>query len=168
MRSAAHSCPVFEKGGVAPTLLPAGHCVLVGQGPPYMASVATRYHTMSIAFRPIAYLMIALCLLTACTAATHADTPAPQDPDQESPARPLACQTAADCAIKDVGNCCGYYPACVHKDQTVDPESVQARCKAEGKSSICGFPEITACACVEGQCVNSGTGAGGDGDPRKP
>jgi len=82
-------------------------------------------------------------------------------------APPLACKTASDCIVKNVGNCCGYYPACVHKDQSVDPEAVQTRCAAEGKSSICGFPEISACACVESRCVSSGTGNSA-GDPRLP
>jgi hypothetical protein len=117
-------------------------------------------------FRFTPFVAFALCLLSACAASTHADAPAAAA--TESPTRTLTCQSAADCAVKDVGNCCGHYPACVHKDQPVDPEAVQARCKAEERSSICGFPEITACVCVDSQCVNSGTGIGDSGDPRKP
>lgn len=120
---------------------------------------------MTIPLRLAATIVIALCLLTACTAATRADNPTTE---VASATKTLACQTDADCTVKNVGNCCGYFPACVHKDQAVDPEAVQARCAAEGKNSICGFAEITACACVENRCVTSGTGSGGNGDPRNP
>lgn len=65
-----------------------------------------------------------------------------------------SCKVDADCAVKNVGNCCGYYPACVNKDSPTFPEQVQARCAAEGVSSVCGFPEISGCACVEGRCTN--------------
>jgi len=67
---------------------------------------------------------------------------------------PLVCETAADCTVKNVGNCCGYYPQCVHKDQSVDPEAVKKECEAKGVSGVCGFPEIDSCSCVQGQCVN--------------
>ena len=70
------------------------------------------------------------------------------------------CRTDADCAVKDVGNCCGYYPACVNKDSPTFPDKVKAACSAEGISSICGFPEIGGCQCVEGRCAAlSGPGA---------
>jgi hypothetical protein len=118
--------------------------------------------------RSLAFVVLALCLLTACTASPRSDEPAAPIAEDAAAPQAIACQTDTDCTVKNVGNCCGYYPACVHKDQTVDPDAVQARCNAEGKSSICGFPEITACACVEGRCVSSGTGIGGNGDPRIP
>jgi hypothetical protein len=75
---------------------------------------------------------------------------------------PLTCKTAADCTVKDVGNCCGYFPACVHRDQAVDPEAVKAQCERDGRAGICGFAEISSCACSEGQCVSSGADDGGD------
>ena len=65
-----------------------------------------------------------------------------------------ACQTDADCAVKDVGNCCGYYPACVNSDSPTFPEQVKADCAKEGRMGICGFPNITGCECVEGRCSN--------------
>lgn len=62
------------------------------------------------------------------------------------------CETDADCAIKDVGNCCGYYPACVNKDSPTFPEQVKAKCEAEGTMSVCGFPELAGCRCVDNRC----------------
>lgn len=63
-----------------------------------------------------------------------------------------ACRSDADCAVQNVGNCCGYYPACVNKDAETFPERVAAECAKQGVSSICGFPEIPGCRCVAGQC----------------
>lgn len=69
-----------------------------------------------------------------------------------------ACATAADCAVKNVGNCCGYYPACVNKDSATYPDQVQAECRARGMAGVCGFPEITSCACVQGRCAAGNAG----------
>ena len=63
-----------------------------------------------------------------------------------------SCTTDADCEVKDIGNCCGYYPACVNKDSPTFPEQVKAECAKEDRASICGFQEITSCSCVEQQC----------------
>ena len=62
------------------------------------------------------------------------------------------CTTDADCAVKNVGNCCGMYPACVNKDSPTDPAAVQAQCAKEGRMSACGFRQIDACSCKQGQC----------------
>ena len=93
--------------------------------------------------------------------------PAPPPPPKEVVVAPkgepgkvdTSCATSADCAVKDVGNCCGYFPACVNRDSPVFPEQVRAACEAEGRASICGFREITACECVAGACQAAG-GAG--------
>ncbi|MEO6103214.1 MAG: hypothetical protein ABIP44_06205 [Pseudoxanthomonas sp.] len=66
-----------------------------------------------------------------------------------------SCKTSADCAVKDVGNCCGAMPACVNKDIATDPAAVRAQCQAKGMSGICGFREISACQCDNGKCVES-------------
>lgn len=63
-----------------------------------------------------------------------------------------ACQSDADCVVKNVGNCCGYLPQCVHKDVQTFPEQVKALCEKEGRSSICGFQEPAGCSCVNHQC----------------
>jgi hypothetical protein len=74
--------------------------------------------------------------------------------DKEAPPGEIdfSCRSDADCAVKNVGNCCGYYPACVNEGSPTFPEKVMAQCQREGLSSICGFPEISACQCVEGRC----------------
>jgi len=51
-----------------------------------------------------------------------------------------------------VGNCCGYYPACVNRDSAVFPDRVKAECARHGTMGVCGFPEIRGCSCVEGRC----------------
>ena len=91
---------------------------------------------------------------------------APAPPPQASPGLARAadgtvvintrCRTSADCAVKDVGNCCGTMPACVNKDSPTDPAAVQAQCKAKGMMGVCGFQELTACQCSAGQCVSAG------------
>jgi hypothetical protein len=63
-----------------------------------------------------------------------------------------SCRTAADCAVKNVGNCCGYMPACVNTNAKPDPDAVQAQCAKQGMASVCGFQEIRSCQCVQGKC----------------
>jgi hypothetical protein len=81
---------------------------------------------------------------------------------EPNPAAPgtvdTSCTTDADCAIKDVGSCCGYRPACVNADSPTFPKEVQAQCAKDGRMGICGFPAITGCTCTAGKC--EGTGAG--------
>lgn len=64
-----------------------------------------------------------------------------------------SCRSDADCTVKDVGNCCGYYPACVNVGARPDPKAVQAQCAKSGMASVCGFPQISGCRCVKGQCA---------------
>lgn len=72
----------------------------------------------------------------------------PMNPDRR-------CRTDADCAVKDVGNCCGTMPACVNVDAKVDPAAVKAQCARDGIASVCGFVEVRGCSCVEGLCQAS-------------
>lgn len=75
-------------------------------------------------------------------------------PVGETPSNPnRSCKTDSDCVVNDVGNCCGYYPMCVNKDARTDPKAVQAQCAKSGMASVCGFPEISSCSCVKGQCA---------------
>jgi hypothetical protein len=100
------------------------------------------------------------CLLTLILAACvgHPQDAAPAARAQDAQGGELwrgvdfTCAVDADCEIKNVGNCCGYYPACVHRDSPTFPEHVQAQCEAEGLASVCGFPDLTGCTCVEGRC----------------
>ena len=71
-----------------------------------------------------------------------------------------SCKTDADCAIKDVGSCCGYRPACVNTASPTFPDRVKAQCAKEGRMGICGFPAITGCKCTAGQCEGTGADAG--------
>ncbi|MDQ3206896.1 MAG: hypothetical protein M3Q40_10435 [Pseudomonadota bacterium] len=69
----------------------------------------------------------------------------------------FSCRTSDDCAIKDIGSCCGARPACVNAGSPADPEAVQAACAESGMVSTCGFPAISSCQCVQGTCEgNSG------------
>lgn len=100
----------------------------------------------------IATLLASLLALAAC-AAPEPPPAAPPPGIAAGPAAPdLSCRVADDCEVKNVGNCCGYYPACVNRNSRGDPEAVRAECARTGTSSVCGFPDIQACDCVEGQC----------------
>ncbi len=65
-----------------------------------------------------------------------------------------SCRVDADCAVKDIGSCCGRYPTCVNHDSATYPERVRAECAKKHGAGICGFPEVTACSCVEHRCAN--------------
>ena len=90
------------------------------------------------------------------------DVPPMSDPyppariDERAPVQVVrSCRTDADCAVKNVGNCCGAMPACVNKDSPTDPTGVQAQCAKEGMASVCGFTEIEGCRCAGGQCISA-------------
>jgi hypothetical protein len=86
----------------------------------------------------------------------HTGGPLPADPVEAPGSKPgivdMSCKRDADCAVKNVGNCCGYYPACVNVDSPTDPKGVQAECAKKGVMSVCGFPDISACTCKQGRC----------------
>lgn len=65
---------------------------------------------------------------------------------------PTFCNLDSDCKVKDVHNCCGYYPKCVNEDYVPDIAAVKKECQEKGIASICGFSEIESCTCVEHQC----------------
>ena len=89
-------------------------------------------------------------------AAPPMSSPTPPRKVQPEVAVVTSCKTNADCAVKNVGNCCGAMPACVNKDSPTDPAAVQAQCAAKGMMSTCGFAEISACQCDNGQCAPAG------------
>ena len=80
-------------------------------------------------------------------------SPLPPRLVKEAVAVDTTCKSNADCAVKNVGNCCGAMPACVNKDSPTDPAAVQAQCNAKGMMGVCGFKEISACQCDNGQCA---------------
>ena len=108
-----------------------------------------------------------LVLLSACAAGA---APSPMEPAGDRDAAQsisgldahrgldLSCQRDSDCAVKDIGNCCGRYLACVNVDSPVDLPAVARECADKDLAGICGWPDISACACVAGQCRIAGTG----------
>ncbi len=81
-----------------------------------------------------------------------------------------SCSHDDDCTVKDVGSCCGVYPACVNKNSPVDPAAVQAQCAKQGQMSSCGFHEVDQCGCRQGRCVPARKGPVGGwvDDPASP
>jgi len=63
-----------------------------------------------------------------------------------------SCSDDADCVIKNVANCCGYFPNCINRHGQTNPEFVEEICVKEGTFSICGFPSINECKCVKNKC----------------
>lgn len=96
--------------------------------------------------------------------AATAPEPAPPAPQFPAPgqhsealepvaiAMDLSCASDNDCVVKNVGNCCGQFNACVNRGSPADPSAVMAQCSKEGKMSMCGSPVIAGCACVQGEC----------------
>lgn len=86
----------------------------------------------------------------------RAPEPAPKERHAEPARTPVkvdfSCRTDADCAVKNVGNCCGAKPACVNANSPTDPEGVKAECARKGMMSMCGFKPVEGCQCVQGQC----------------
>jgi hypothetical protein len=122
-------------------------------------------------FKMRTLLLSLFLVLTACAAPQNASDIKVTEPSASTPAettstKPVSnialetkmgvvdygCKQDSDCAIKDVGSCCGASPACVNKDSKTFPEQVQAKCKADGMSSICGFPSISSCSCKNNKC----------------
>jgi len=95
-------------------------------------------------------LPLAACTRVAPPATAQAATPV--SAEQSAPVLDFSCQSDSQCVVKNVGNCCGYYPACVNQLSPTDPAGVQAQCAASETMGICGFPQISACACVNQRC----------------
>ena len=103
-------------------------------------------------------LPLLLMLLAACSSSSSTGTAQPPPPGTDKPALgqiDTRCRSNADCAVQNVGNCCGAMPACVNRDSPTDPQAVQAQCQAKGMMGLCGFREISACQCDNGQCVEA-------------
>jgi hypothetical protein len=76
-----------------------------------------------------------------------------------------ACTHDSDCVVKDVHNCCGYYPACVNTSAVIDVEAVNRECAKQNSVGICGFPEISGCSCQNGSCVSVESGSSSEDAP---
>ena len=98
----------------------------------------------------------ACCLLSGAVfvQAAFAQESAPKSYAEYVSSLDRRCEKDADCQVKNIGNCCGYSPACVNKEAKADPTLVIKLCEAEGLVSVCGWSEITNCHCVEKHCVS--------------
>jgi len=76
----------------------------------------------------------------------------PQTLQEYSESIDYSCTTNEDCEIKDVHNCCGYFPKCTNQYAHTNPSLVQELCQQERLGGVCGFPSITACECIENKC----------------
>jgi len=65
----------------------------------------------------------------------------------------VPCATAEECEVKNVGNCCGMLPRCVHRNAVPNLAAVREYCEKQGVVSICGFQPIEGCQCTAGRCV---------------
>jgi hypothetical protein len=83
------------------------------------------------------------------SAAAAAASPA-DDPDHPD----RSCRVDSDCAVKNVGSCCGNYPKCVNRNAATDPSAVRARCGQEHRMGVCIVPAVSGCSCVMGQCAD--------------
>lgn len=106
----------------------------------------------------------------AITEPVESEQPAPSARGDKisNPLAPLdaSCAVDSDCAVKDVGNCCGRMPACVNREATpFDAAAMKRECERTGTSSICGFQELSGCRCEAGQCAGIPSVSGG-GDVR--
>jgi hypothetical protein len=59
------------------------------------------------------------------------------------------CSASTDCVVRNVGNCCGYYPRCVNANATITPPDCSG-----GQGSVCGFPVIDSCECRANRCIS--------------
>ncbi|WAT14393.1 hypothetical protein [Xanthomonas fragariae] len=108
----------------------------------------------------ILYWCLSSLLLMACLVSIVGCVTAPSTEAATQPAatgKPITvtttCRSDADCTVKNVGNCCGAFPACINVNSATDPKGVMAQCQTSGKMSVCGFRQISACQCVTGQCA---------------
>mmetsp|Transcript_26191 Transcript_26191/g.77483 ORF Transcript_26191/g.77483 Transcript_26191/m.77483 type:complete len:144 (-) Transcript_26191:428-859(-) len=62
------------------------------------------------------------------------------------------CNEHTDCAVKNVGNCCGNFPECVSVSFCPDLPSVESWCKSNDISSVCGWHNVQACVCENKKC----------------
>jgi hypothetical protein len=112
----------------------------------------------------VTILILALAVAACATARMSGQVGAGEPPPASAPASTDAsasydfshpdrsCKVDADCAVKDVGNCCGKHPECVNKDAPTDPAKVKAQCAAEHRAGMCNVRAIGGCSCVQGKC----------------
>jgi hypothetical protein len=140
----------------------------IGAGWRWWHSLALCFHSLAAcnSATPADYVNSNLEVLESSASTLDASTPssATNDPDEASdagdvqsdggafpPARSsgidMSCEQARDCAVKNVGNCCGYFPRCVSAQSEPPPHF----CPPD-VASVCGWPDITHCECVDNTC----------------
>lgn len=118
--------------------------------------------SMKLGYRVITAAILAL-LLAGCVPKVPegtefgleepAESPLPKNLKEYQRSVDYSCTADPDCVIKDVGNCCGFYPRCVNKDAETNPGLVREFCAEQQMVSVCGYPSISSCECVSGMCV---------------
>ena len=113
----------------------------------------------ALSFRLLPALLLLALVACAAPAPPVAEAAPPHAPVIDRSVAPsgvpdldTSCRVDSDCAVKNVGSCCGYQPACVNANAQVDPQAVQADCARRGIAGVCGFVEIQSCACVNSRC----------------
>ncbi len=119
----------------------------------------------ALPFRLLPALLLLALVACAAPAPQVAEAAPPTAPVVAAPVAPsgvpkldTSCSVDSDCAVKNVGSCCGYQPACVSAAAVVDPAAVQADCARRGIAGVCGFVEIQSCACVASRCEAADAG----------
>ncbi|MBB3803073.1 hypothetical protein FHR53_000059 [Xanthomonas arboricola] len=98
-------------------------------------------------------LLLVVFTLIGCVAAPPTEAATPPAATAKPVTVITTCKVDADCTVKNVGNCCGAFPACVNVNSATDPKGVMAQCQSSGMMSVCGFQDISGCQCVSGQCA---------------
>ena len=63
-----------------------------------------------------------------------------------------SCTSDVECTIKDIRNCCGYYPKCVNINSIPNQKLVIDLCEISESMPICGFQTINHCVCINNIC----------------
>lgn len=66
-------------------------------------------------------LILLLWALSACSAPASTSSLPPAATTPAAVVIDRSCRSDADCTVKNVGNCCGAYPACVNVTSPTDP-----------------------------------------------
>lgn len=111
-------------------------------------------HTKSKGYDGAMRTLIPLLVLAALLGCAPISGPATEVPRDRVGEVDYSCESDTDCEVKDIGNCCGYYPACTNKLSQTFADQVQRECAKTGTAGICGFPSISGCRCVAKRCTN--------------
>src|SRR3989344_796738 len=96
--------------------------------------------------------LVFLILLLSIVSCTSQTSSIPKSIKEYQDSIDYSCSKDSDCEIKDIRNCCGYFPSCVNKNFRPNLKLVDELCKKEDKLSICGFREIQSCECINNKC----------------